>query len=125
VGYFIVWDGKYLLKYNPEGKPPYSRTAAADLEENPVRELLPEPGEIKVLCTGAKRVGTEVIAGRATIHYRCREGAGELELRELWLDEADGWLMKETFYGGTASITATEFEAAPDIEGDTFSTEVP
>lgn len=125
VGYYLVWDGEYLLKYCPECEPHYTRTAAADLEESPARELRPEPDEIRVLCTGAAPVGTEVIAGRPTVHYQCREGAGELEIRGLWLDEADGWLMKETFYGGTASVTATEFEIAPDTDDDTFSTSVP
>jgi outer membrane lipoprotein-sorting protein len=63
----------------------------------------------------------------AAIHYRCSETGSEFIVTGIWLDDETGWMLGETFTdgGGVTTVTATEIEFGPDIDDDTFSTDLP
>jgi hypothetical protein len=126
-GSFVVWNGGDMLEYNPEAKPPYRQSSDSASEDSPLRGLRPTPDELDTLCSDATDVGSRTIAGRRAIHYKCAEIGGEYITTGIWLDEATGWMLRETFTdgGGVGTLTATEVEFGPDIDDDTFSTDLP
>jgi outer membrane lipoprotein-sorting protein len=123
----IVWDGKTLLEYFPDGDPPYSRTENPPQEQRPIYVFKPGTDEFSTVCPTAKRVGTDTIVGRVAVHYACSrvQNADGTEQRahQLWLDEATGLLLRDSGDGFTT--VATEFSPNPPIDESTFSTKVP
>jgi hypothetical protein len=127
-GTWLTWDGAHLLTHDANSDPPYSRT------ENPAGEevdgvifvLSPGSRRFESLCPNARRMDTQTIAGRVAVHYACdkRETADFSQpAHQLWLDQQDDLLLKDA--GPDYSVVATKVTMNPQIDADTFSTELP
>jgi len=130
--YLWIWDGKRLLQVSKSNESEYTLYEAP--EEHPdvfdgvrgfLRGSLLDPASevFAQACPQARRVGTEPIAGRTAVHYRCTprpEPDGSTGgTANLWLDEATGWLLKDD------TVQARQVTVNPRVDDSTFSTEPP
>lgn len=127
-GVFYVWDGKALLVHLPEESPQYQRIENPDRNEVPVATWFyrPDTDEFRRFCPGADKLGTKTLFDRTAVRYHCDKTVASeddpvepMEAREIALDEKTGLLMLD------GSDTPTEVTFDPEIEPDTFSTDVP
>ena len=126
-GNWIVWDDRYLLDYNPDGDPAYTRVKVDDVDGRPPVYVLAAGSEhFRRACPQARRLGTHVLLGRTAVRYACaastQDGAMP-EPHEMSLDQATGLLLSDA--GATFSIVASTIELGMTVDADTFSTDVP
>ena len=125
-GAWTVWDGRFLLSYDPSNEPKYTRTENVEADQRPAFILPEGSAEFARTCPGARRLGTHTVLGRAAVRYACAASAGQdtaPKPQEMSLDEATRLVLRQSGAGSTAE--ATEFELNPAVDADTFSTDLP
>lgn len=120
----VVWDGKDLLLLEREDA---SRQVSPPEEERPPSFIL-RMGDatFERLCPGAVRGGSARVVGRMGTVFACPEhGSGEAatERAEITLDDETGLLLRSV--AETSHLEAVEVDVGVDVDGATFSTEIP
>ena len=126
VGAWTVWDGRFLLNYDPASEPKYDRIENVEADQRPAFVLPEGSDDFTRTCPGARRLENHTVLGRAAIRYACAASAGQdtaPKPQEMSLDEATRLLLRQSGAGFT--MEATEFELNPAVDADTFSTDLP
>ncbi len=120
----VVWDGADLLLLEGED---------ASREQDPPADQRPTPFLLQVgdagfeqLCPGGVRGGSERVAGRSGTVYSCPAlGTGDaaVERSTITLDDQTGLLLRTV--AGASHLEALEVEVGVDVDGATFSTDIP
>jgi outer membrane lipoprotein-sorting protein len=126
-GNWIVWDGRVLLDYNPDGDPAYTRVEATDIDGRPPVYVLTAGSEqFRRACPDARRLGIHTLVGRTAVRYACAastEDGAVMESHEMSLDQASGLLLRDA--AATFTMVASKIDLDAVVDADTFSTDLP
>jgi hypothetical protein len=123
----MVWDGRVLLDYNPDGDPAYTRFEATDIDGRPPVYVLVEGSQqFRRACPDARRLGIHTLVRRTAVRYACAastEDGAVMEPHEMSLDQASGLLLKDA--AATLTVVASEIHLDATVDAGTFSTDLP
>src|SRR5918993_1275270 len=124
-GNWMVWDGRVLLDFNPDGEPAYTRIENLDGGLPPVYVYPQSSEHFARACANARPIGSHVLLGRAAVRYACAPSTVEGEVQEaheMSLDQATGLLLKDS--AKTYTVVASEIEPNATVDTGTFSTDL-